>query len=108
MKYIKLLPNLSISEIAYSTIVYYAVKEVEGVFISSDKKTLTAKTLNKIVQLEVSNENIVININVGMLYEYDIDEVCKNVQNSVYRVISSSVGFDPTRVNVNVTNIVKL
>ncbi len=106
MKYIKLSKSMSISETAYSTIVYYALKEVEGVFLENNK-SISQRTLKNTVNLEVLEQGIIINIKANVFYQTNIEVVAKNIQDNVYNTITQSIGFEPLSVNVEVTRIIK-
>ncbi len=106
MKYIKLSKSMSISEVAYATIVYYALKEVEGVYVE-DTDSLSQRTLKNTVDLEVLEDGIIININACVLLQHNIESIAKNIQENVYDTILQSVGFEPIKVNVEISRVVK-
>ncbi len=106
MRYIELSKNVVISESAYSTVVYYAVCEIEEVVFSKVvKKEITERQLKQIVSLEMSDSGVDINVNVELCYGHNLEDVSKKIQKNVVDVVEHSIGYKPSSVNVNVTRI---
>lgn len=106
MRYLEVGKNIVISESAYSTIVYYAILEVEEVLISKFKrKELTERQLKQIVSLEVTDYGVEINVNIDICFGCNVEDICKRIQENVIETVHQNIGFKPACVNVYVTKV---
>lgn len=106
MQYLEVGKDIVISESAYSTIVYYAVCETEGVYISKFiRKEITERQLRQLVALEVTDYGVEVNINVELCFGCNLEEVCKQIQENVIDIVEQNVGYKPACVNIFVTKV---
>ncbi len=106
MRYLEVSKGIVISESAYSTIVYYAVCEIEEVLISKFKrKEITERQLRQLVSIKVSDYGVEIDINIELCFGHDLEEICKKIQYNVMDVVEQNVGFKPACVNVHVIKV---
>ncbi len=106
--------NVFISEDVISTIVFQAVKEVEGVIGLSAKpgaeiiEKIGKKNWGKGIKVTFAdNDTIVISCNVVVAYGQNVVTIAGAVQNSVSASITSISGIQVSAVNVNVSEIVR-
>lgn len=106
MKYIELGKGVLISESAYSTVVYYAICEIDDVIFSKiSKKEITERQLRQIVNLNIEEGQVEITVSVELCYGCNLDEVSKKIQKNIDEIVEQSTGYRPSCVNVNVTSI---
>ncbi|MFV0499377.1 MAG: Asp23/Gls24 family envelope stress response protein [Bacilli bacterium] len=106
MEYFEIGNGIVISNIAYATIVYYGVVEIEEVSTSKFvNKELTERQLKQIISLELSEYGVEINVNVGLNFGCNFEEVCKKIQLNVIDIVEQNVGYKPACVNIHVTKV---
>lgn len=106
MQYLEVSKGIIISESAYSTIVYYAVSEVEEVAISRfRRKEITERQLKQLVSIKVTDYGVEIDINVELCFGHDLEDVCKKIQDNVMDVVEQNVGYKPACVNIHVIKV---
>ncbi len=106
MQYLEVGKDIVISDSAYSTVVYYAVSEVEEVAISMKRKNeITERQLRQLVSLNVTEYGVEVDINVELCFGHNLEEVCKKIQDNVIDVVHHNIGYKPACVNVHVVKI---
>jgi uncharacterized alkaline shock family protein YloU len=105
------LGNINISEDVIATIAALTVNEIPGVGglvanIGVDiAELLGKKNLSRGVKIEVSEENVSIDIYVLVKYGYTVLDVAKGIQDSVSGAVESTTGLKVSCVNVHVSGI---
>ncbi len=106
MQYLEVGKDIVISESAYSTIVYYAVSEIEEVLISKfNRKEITERQLRQLVSLELTDYGVEININVELCFGYNLEDICKKIQQNVIDIVEQNIGYKPACVNIHVVKV---
>lgn len=95
-----------------ATIAGLATAEIEGVeSVSGGVGESLAGILNnkknatKGVKVEVTDNNVVIDLTVSVKYGFKIHEVCLNVQKSIKNAVETMTGLNVSEVNVSVQSI---
>ncbi len=106
--------NVLISEDVITTIVFQAVKEVEGVIGLSAKpgaeiiEIFGKKNWGKGIKITFEEDNtITIACNVVVAYGQNVVTVAGSVQTAIVGAIDSMSGIQVSAVNVNVSEIVR-
>ncbi len=106
--------NVFISEDVISTIVFQAVKDVEGVIGLCAKpgadiiEKFGVKNWGKGIKVAFADDNsIMISCNVVVAYGQNVVTVANSVQGAVSSAIDSMTGIKVSSVNVNISEIVR-
>lgn len=102
---------VQISDEVISLIANTAATEVEGVaYVNAatngnlmDK--IGKKSSSKGVVIVVDEGKVSVDINIVVMYEYNIQKVAKKVQNNVKNVIETMTNMETSVVNVNVVGL---
>lgn len=86
-----------------------ASQDVEGVTPLQDKKQIRLKInirrLTRGIKVEIKGKKVSVDMNIGILYGYQVPEICQKVQNSVKTSIETMTGLEVTDVNVRVSSV---
>jgi len=105
------LGKISISDEVIATIAGTAAMEIDGVaFMSSGNisdiaERLGKKNFSKGVKLEVTDNSIVIELNLFVKSGYKIPEISAKVQERVKTAVETMTGLDVLEVNVNISGL---
>jgi len=103
--------NIKISEEVIITIASVSISEIDGVsgtgmgIVEGIAKIFTKKPLNGGIKVTISENNVIIDINVIMNYGVRIPEVAWNIQEAVKKEVELMTGLSVEKVNVRVVGI---
>jgi len=103
--------NIKISEEVIITIASVSVSEIEGVsgtgmgIVEGIAKMFSKKPSNGGIKVSISENNVIIDINVIMNYGVRIPEVAWNIQEAVKKEVELMTGLIVEKVNVRVVGI---
>ena len=103
--------SINISEEVISSMVRTAISEVEGVAGLANTagaelaELIGLKTVSRGVKIQFVDNQIVVDAIITVCYGCNIVKVAQSVQEKVMNVISSTTGFEHSRVNVHVSGI---
>ena len=103
--------NIHISEEVLAVIAAAAALEVEGVSslaanLGTDiAELLGKKNLARGIRIQVTEENVLVELSILVKYGYTIPDVARAVQDAVYTNIESMSGLTVEAVNVNVGGV---
>ena len=103
--------QVQIADEVISVIAGMAALETEGVAgmagnIPGDiAEAFGVRNLSKGVKIEVSGENVTIDINLLVTFGQKIHEVSEDVQKRVKNAIETMTGLNASTVNINVTGV---
>jgi len=105
------LGTVEISEEVLCTIASVAANEVDGVAgLSASlggniKDLLTKKYAGKGIDVEMTEEGLVITASIIVKYKCNVQDVAVKVQDAVLSAIQDMTNYEVTAVNVNVVNV---
>ena len=86
-----------------------ASQDVEGVVPLQDKKSIRLKInirrLVKGIKVDIKGKKVSVDMAIGIMYGYQVPEICAKVQNSVKTTIETMTGLEVTDVNVRVSSV---
>lgn len=86
-----------------------AAQDVEGVVPSTEKKKssykINMKRATKGIKVEIKGKKVVVDMNIGILYGYQVPAISRDVQNSVKTAIETMTGLEVTDVNVRIASV---
>ena len=103
--------DVRIADEVIATIIGLATTEVEGVSSMAGNITnelvskLGMKNLSKGVKVEVTAQNVAVDMALTMKYGYSIPETSKTVQEKVKAAIENMTGLNVTEVNVRIAGV---
>lgn len=103
--------NIKISEEVIITIASVSISEIEGVsgtgmgIVEGIAKIFAKKPLTTGIKVTISENNVIIDINVIMNYGVRIPEVAWNIQEAVKKEVELMTGLVVEKVNVRVVGI---
>lgn len=104
--------SVNISSDVISIVASLAAREVEGVSkisvgITGDiTEILGMKNLAKGVDIEINENNVSINLSLGLEYGFKIREVALKVQENVKEAVETMTGLIVEEVNINIQEII--
>ncbi len=104
--------SVNISSDVISIVASLAAREVEGVSkisvgITGDiTEILGMKNLAKGVDIEINENNVSINLSLGLEYGFKIREVALEVQENVKEAVETMTGLIVEEVNINIQEII--
>lgn len=103
--------EVKISEGVVASIAGLAALEVKGVdsMIGSVATELAGKlgvkNLDKGIRAAIEDNDVIIDMNINMLYGYNILNTCKQVQDKVKQSVESMTGLNCSKVNISIAGI---
>lgn len=94
-----------------ATIAALAAAEVKGVtgmsggMVEGITELLGRKNLTKGVKVDVGSEEAAVDVNVVVQYGFRIQDVCKEIQNSIRNAVETMTGLRVVEVNVFVQSV---
>ena len=86
-----------------------ASQDVEGVTPLQDKKTIKLKInlrrLTRGIKVDIKGKKVSVDMNIGILYGYQVPEISGKVQNSVKTAIETMTGLEVSDVNVRIASV---
>ena len=86
-----------------------ASQDVEGVTPLQDKKNLSLKInlrrLTRGIKVDIKGRTVSVDMAIGILYGYQVPEICPKVQNSVKTAIETMTGLEVSDVNVRIASV---
>lgn len=86
-----------------------AAQDVEGVAPISDKKNssykINMKRATRGIKADIKGKRVKVDMNIGILFGYQVPEISRNVQNSVKTAIETMTGLEVTDVNVRIASV---
>ena len=86
-----------------------ASQDVEGVTPLQDKKYLSLKInlrrLTRGIKVDIKGKTCSVDMAIGILYGYQVPEICPKVQNSVKTAIETMTGLEVSDVNVRIASV---
>lgn len=103
--------EVKISESVVASIAGLAALEVKGVdsMIGSVATEIAGKfgvkNLDKGIRAAIEDNDVIIDMNINMLYGYNILATCKQVQDKVKQSVESMTGLNCSKININISGI---
>ena len=103
--------SINISEDVISTMVRTAITEIDGVAGISNTagaelaELIGIKTVSKGIKVQIVDDTIKVDAVILVRYGCNIDNVTKEVQNSVTEAVQAITGIDKAEVNVHVSGV---
>lgn len=85
-----------------------ASQDVEGVTPLQDKKSISLINLKRMtrgIKVEINGRKVSVDMAIGILYGYQVPEICPKVQNSVKTAIETMTGLEVSDVNVRIASV---
>lgn len=103
--------EVKIADEVVAIIVGLATTEVEGVSSMAGNITneivsrLGMKSLSKGIQVEVSDNEVMVDVAINIAYGYSIPDVSTKVQEKVKTTIESMTGLEVAKINVRIASV---
>lgn len=103
--------EVKIADEVVAIIAGLATTEVEGVSSMAGNITneivsrLGMKSLSKGIQVEVSDNEVMVDVAINIAYGYSIPDVSTKVQEKVKTTIESMTGLEVARINVRIASV---
>ena len=103
--------EVKISESVVASIAGLAALEVKGVdsmigsVATEIAGKLGVKNLDKGIRAAIEDNDVIIDMNINMLYGYNILATCKQVQDKVKQSVESMTGLNCSKININISGI---
>ena len=103
--------EVKIADEVVAIIAGLATTEVEGVSSMSGNITneivsrLGMKSLSKGIQVEVSDNEVMVDVAINIAYGYSIPDVSTKVQEKVKTTIESMTGLEVAKINVRIASV---
>ena len=103
--------EVKIADEVVAIIAGLATTEVEGVSSMAGNITneivsrLGMKSLSKGIQVEVSDNEVMVDVAINIAYGYSIPDVSTKVQEKVKRTIESMTGLEVAKINVRIASV---
>ena len=103
--------KVKIADEVVSIIAGLATTEVEGVSSMAGNITneivsrLGMKSLSKGIQVEVSDNEVMVDVAINIAYGYSIPDVSTKVQEKVKTTIESMTGLEVAKINVRIASV---
>ena len=103
--------EVKIADEVVSIIAGLATTEVEGVSSMAGNITneivsrLGMKSLSKGIQVEVSDNEVMVDVAINIAYGYSIPDVSTKVQEKVKTTIESMTGLEVAKINVRIASV---
>ena len=103
--------EVKIADEVVAIIAGLATTEVEGVSSMAGNITneivsrLGMKSLSKGIQVEVSDNEVMVDVAINIAYEYSIPDVSTKVQEKVKTTIESMTGLEVAKINVRIASV---
>ena len=103
--------EVKIADEVVAIIAGLATTEVEGVSSMAGNITneivsrLGMKSLSKGIQVEVSDNEVMVDVAINIAYGYSIPDVSTKVQEKVKTTIESMTGLEVTKINVRIASV---
>ncbi len=103
--------EVKIADEVVAIIAGLATTEVEGVSSMAGNITneivsrLGMKSLSKGIQVEVSDNEVMVDVAVNIAYGYSIPDVSTKVQEKVKTTIESMTGLEVAKINVRIASV---
>jgi uncharacterized alkaline shock family protein YloU len=102
--------NVQISEDVIATIAAVSAAEVEGCSLSANlgsdiAELLGWKNVGKGVKVRITEEEVIIDVDILVTYGFPIQDVAKQVQDAVYNGLEAMAGLTVAAVNIHVGGI---
>jgi uncharacterized alkaline shock family protein YloU len=81
------------------------IKALSGTFQDDVLEMIGKKNFNKGIEVEMDEQQVTINISIIVDYGFKVQEIAKQVQESVKLAIESMTGLEVVAVNVSVEGI---
>lgn len=105
--------NIRISDEVLATITGVSATEIDGVaalaktFTGDLKGLISNKRETKGIKIEVSSdEKISVDISIVVYYGRKIPDIASDVQENIYKNLTSMTGYTVDKINVSVTGII--
>ena len=106
--------QILISEDVIATIAYHALTDIEG-YVGLTAKTnaefpvaLNHKNWSKGIRITVTDKgNLIVELNILVLYGFEVMNIAAAIQNAVSTAVSSVTGITPRRVHVNICGVIR-
>ena len=85
-----------------------ASQDMEGVTPLQDKKSISLINLKRMtrgIKVEINGRKVSVDMAIGILYGYQVPEICPKVQNSVKTAIETMTGLEVSDVNVRIASV---
>ena len=105
--------EVKIADEVVAIIAGLATTEVEGVSSMAGNITneivsrLGMKSLSKGIQVEVSDNEVMVDVAINIAYGYSIPDVSTKVQEKVKTTIESMTGLEVAKINVRIASVDK-
>ena len=105
------LGEVKIADEVVAIIAGLATTEVEGVSSMAGNITneivsrLGMKSLSKGIQVEVSDNEVMVDVAINIAYGYSIPDVSTKVQEKVKTTIESMTGLEVAKINVRIASV---
>ena len=103
--------EVKIADEVVAIIAGLATTEVEGVSSMAGNITneivsrLGMKSLSKGIQVEVSDNEVMVDVAINIAYGYSIPDVSTKVQEKVKTTIESMTGLEVSKINVRIASV---
>lgn len=103
--------EVKIADEVVAIIAGLATTEVEGVSSMAGNITneivsrLGMKSLSKGIQVEVSDNEVMVDVAINIAYGYNIPDVSTKVQEKVKTTIESMTGLEVAKINVRIASV---
>ena len=103
--------EVKIADEVVAIIAGLATREVEGVSSMAGNITneivsrLGMKSLSKGIQVEVSDNEVMVDVAINIAYGYSIPDVSTKVQEKVKTTIESMTGLEVAKINVRIASV---
>lgn len=103
--------EVKIADEVVAIIAGLATTEVEGVSSMAGNITneivsrLGMKSLSKGIQIEVSDNEVMVDVAINIAYGYSIPDVSTKVQEKVKTTIESMTGLEVAKINVRIASV---